>query len=118
MVEKITKSMGEKESKNDSRNDIIATIKVDLDLIDFFARLITALQIIAATTTRTPFKKCPTISYCKRFDIKNAIIEIIIKGKNIIPSVENMLPTTPFLLYPTKVATLTAIIPGVHCPIA
>ena len=42
---------------------------------------------------------------------------IIREGKTI-PDVEKIEPIIPALLYPTKVATFTAIIPGVLCPIA
>ncbi len=44
-------------------------------------------------------------------------VMIIIDGLTI-PNVATIPPIIPFLLYPMKVAVLTAMIPGVDCPIA
>ena len=46
-----------------------------------------------------------------------AIDKIMIIDGVTIPKVAKIAPITPASLYPVKVETLTAIIPGVHCPI-
>ena len=74
--------------------------------------------INATTATLMPAKALCTMAKSAKFWRNAAIISIIINDGNTTPNVAIMPPIIPFSLYPIKVAVLTAITPGVHCPTA
>ena len=80
--------------------------------------LMVMVIIRAVTATRTPASACCTVGMSAKFCNSAAIKEIIIKLGETIPKVAKADPKKPPCFLPKKVAVLTAITPGVHCPIA
>ena len=78
----------------------------------------TALKISMHTHTRIPAKACCTHSRWEKLLITPARAVIMSSDGNTIPSVAMIPPSTPACFCPTKVAVFTAIMPGVHCPMA
>ena len=78
----------------------------------------TALKIRTQTQTRIPAKAFCTIARCAKFWINAAMTVIMIRDGNTTPRVATIPPMEPASPCPTKVAVFTAIMPGVHWPIA
>ena len=75
--------------------------------------VIAVAKIIAIIQGLTPSRNAFTPLYLSRFEIKAAIIKMIIKEGSITPRVATKLPKTPPCELPINVAILTAIGPGV-----
>ena len=91
---------------------------VNLSMTAFLRSFITALKISTHTHTRMPPNACCTQTIWENASITPAKIEIIINEGNTTPSVAKVPPAIPLCFCPINVAVFTAIIPGVHCPIA
>ena len=77
-----------------------------------------AFKINTHTQTLTPLNAWITIGKSAKL-LKNAAIRVIITTDGVTtPKVAITPPIKPAILYPIKVATFTAITPGVHWPIA
>ena len=80
--------------------------------------LTTALKISTQTHTRMPAKACCTQARCEKLLMTPASAVMITSDGNTMPSVATMPPRMPACFWPTKVAVLTAMMPGVHWPMA
>lgn len=87
---------------------------VNLSFIPVLPIFKTALNMSTHTQTLIPAKASLTALICENSAKNEAITAIIIIEGDIKPSVEIILPTMPFFLYPINVDTFTAITPGVH----
>ena len=83
-----------------------------------FSSFSVALKISTHTHTRIPAKACCTQSRWEKLLMTPASAVMIISEGNTMPSVATMPPSTPRCFCPTKVAVLTAMMPGVHWPMA
>ena len=70
------------------------------------------------TQIRIPPNACCTQAMCENASITPASKEIITTDGKATPSVATIPPRIPANFCPIKVATFTAMIPGVHCPSA
>ena len=89
-----------------------------LSTTDFLSSFKMALNTSTQTQTRMPAKAFLTRARSAKLLMKAAMMVMIIREGNTTPSVATMPPTTPRRFWPTKVAVLTAMMPGVHWPMA
>ena len=75
-------------------------------------------RMSAQTAARTPAKAWPTQGLSATWERKAAMTPMMTRQGKIRPRVAAMPPGTPFYFAPTKVAVLTAMMPGVHWPTA
>ena len=78
----------------------------------------TALKIRTQTQTRMPAKASFTGWNWAKLARQAAITVMMMREGVMTPRVATIPPMVPFRLTPMKVAVLTAITPGVHCPMA
>lgn len=91
---------------------------VRLSITDFFSSFTTALKISTQTQTCTPEKVSCTHVRWEKLVISPANREMMTREGNTTPSVAVMPPATPRSFWPIKVAVFTAMMPGVHWPMA
>ena len=91
---------------------------VRLSTTDFFSSFITALKISTQTQTWMPAKAFFTQARSAKLEISPARMEMITTEGNTTPSVATTPPAAPPYFWPIKVAVLTAMMPGVHWPMA
>ena len=77
-----------------------------------------ALKISTHTHTRIPVKAFCTHSRWEKLVISPARAVMMSRDGNTMPSVATMPPQTPLRFWPMNVAVLTAMMPGVHWPMA
>ena len=70
------------------------------------------------TQARIPLKACVTAGTSWKWERQAAMVEMITSPGETTPSVARMPPRMPRCLAPTKVEVFTAMMPGVHCPMA
>ena len=78
----------------------------------------TALKISTHTHTRIPAKACCTHARWENVLMTPASAEMMTSDGNTMPMVATMPPRIPCCFCPTKVAVFTAMMPGVHWPMA
>lgn len=115
---KMTENTGEREEKREIRRMERKMNAVLLSVMDFLPNLMTVSKIKTHTQTRMPAKAWMINGFAAKLE-RNMAIAVIISMEGVMtPKVAARPPEKPFCLYPTKVATLTAIMPGVHWPMA
>ena len=97
-----------------SRNATITMPQLIQSLAAFLMRRTMVTVMRAATATRTPAKMCCTRGYSIRFCSTAAMMVMMIRGTVTTPREATIPPSTLPRLYPTKVAELMAMTPGVH----
>ena len=87
-------------------------------LTEPFSSFTTALKISTHTHTRMPAKACCTQARWEKLLMTPASAVMMTRDGNTMPSVAAMPPRIPACFCPTKVAVFTAMMPGVHWPMA
>ena len=98
-----------------NKDKIKTTAQIPMQILsarDFWASFVTAFKIKTQTQARMPLNACLTIGRSAKFLRHAAIIVMIIMEGVTIPNVAKIAPGIPAVLYPTKVAVFTAIIPA------
>ena len=86
--------------------------------MDFFASLLTALKSWTQTQTRIPAKAFWTQARSDTLLIRLASSTMMTRDGNTKPAVATTPPGSPARFRPTKVDRFTAMMPGVHWPMA
>ena len=89
-----------------------------LSVMDFLPNLMTVSKIKTHTQIRMPAKAWITNGFAAKLE-RNMAIAVMISMEGVMtPKVAARPPENLFVYIHTKVATLTAIMPGVHWPMA
>ena len=113
-----TKITGDRSVSSEAASTAAKIRAAGQSLTEPFSSFSVALKISTHTHARMPEKACCTQSRWEKLLMTPASTVIMRREGNTMPSVATMPPTTPRCFCPTKVAVLTAMMPGVHWPIA
>ena len=113
-----TKITGDRSVSSEAASTAAKIRAAGQSLTEPFSSFSVALKISTHTHARMPEKACCTQSRWEKLLMTPASAVMITSEGNTMPSVAPMPPNMPFCFWPTKVAVLTAMMPGVHWPIA